>query len=83
MFLILNNDNRVMKEDQNGKYIELNAFLKVVGVVGTGGQAKVLIRDGKVKVNGEVETRVTNKLRQGFIVKCENKEFTVNLDVLD
>lgn len=72
-----------MKEDQHGKYIELNAFLKIVGFAQTGGQAKVLIRDGKVKVNGQVETRVTNKLRQGFVVEFEGKVFSVNLDVLD
>lgn len=72
-----------MKEDQHGKYIELNAFLKIVGLASTGGQAKLLIRDGNVKVNGVVETRVTNKLRNGFVVECEGKKFTVNLDVLD
>jgi ribosome-associated protein len=72
-----------MKEDQHGKYIELNAFLKIVGIASTGGRAKLLIRDGNVKVNGVVETRVTNKLRNGFVVECEEKKFTVNLDVLD
>jgi len=72
-----------MKEDLNGKYIELNAFLKIVNLASTGGQAKLLIRDGNVKVNGVVETRVTNKLRNGFVVECAGKKFTVNLDVLD
>lgn len=72
-----------MKEDLHGKYIELNAFLKIVGLAPTGGQAKLLIREGNVKVNGVVETRVTNKLRNGFVVECDNKKFTVNLDVLD
>ena len=35
------------------------------GVAGTGGQAKVLIRDGRVRVNGEVETKPGRKLRAG------------------
>lgn len=83
MFLIFNSNNLFMKEDLHGKYIELNAFLKVVGLASTGGQAKLLIRDGNVKVNGIVETRVTNKLRNGFVVDFEGKKFTVNLDVLD
>ncbi|MCA9207429.1 MAG: RNA-binding S4 domain-containing protein, partial [Planctomycetales bacterium] len=37
--------------------IRLDQFIKLSGVVGTGGQAKVLIQAGYVKVNGEVETR--------------------------
>lgn len=46
-------------------YIKLDQFLKVVGVVSTGGQAKVLIQAGQVVVNGAVETRRGRKLRSG------------------
>ncbi|MFW6025914.1 MAG: RNA-binding S4 domain-containing protein, partial [Candidatus Woesearchaeota archaeon] len=45
------------------KYIPLNAFLKIKGVVDTGGQAKIVIRSGEVYVNSEKETRVTKKLK--------------------
>ena len=37
--------------------IELAAFLKWAQIVGTGGQAKVLIQSGRVKVDGQVELR--------------------------
>lgn len=39
------------------EFIKLDQFLKFTGEIGTGGQAKELILDGQVKVNGEVEER--------------------------
>lgn len=46
-------------------FIKLDQFLKLAGVVATGGQAKPLILAGQVRVNGEVETRRGRKLRSG------------------
>ena len=40
-----------------GEYITLDALIKAAGLAGTGGEAKVRIQGGEVKVNGEVETR--------------------------
>lgn len=58
-------------------YIELNAFLKQLGVAGTGGQAKLLIRSGSVKVNGVTETRNKRKLHGGEQVSVDGKVFNV------
>ena len=48
------------KEEKNftlkGEYIRLDDLLKNVGVVATGGHAKIIIQEGEVKVNGEVCT---------------------------
>ena len=52
-----------------GKYIELIQLLKVLGVAQTGGHAKILIQNEEVFVNGELETRVRNKLVKAFRVK--------------
>lgn len=71
-----------MKQDKQGNYIELADFLKLKGVVGTGGQAKLLIRAEKVRVNEEIETRVRRKLRDGFRVECSGKSFAVNISEL-
>ncbi|MFM7470794.1 MAG: RNA-binding S4 domain-containing protein [Nodosilinea sp. LVE1205-7] len=46
-------------------YIKLDQFLKQRGMAGTGGQAKVMIQNGAVKVNGNVETRRGRKLVRG------------------
>jgi ribosome-associated protein len=42
--------------------IKLDQFLKFSGITSTGGQAKLMIIDGEVKVNGMVETRRGRKL---------------------
>lgn len=60
-------------------YIELNTFVKIKGFATTGGQAKLLIRSGVVKVNREVETRNKKKLREGDIVEYEGNRLDVSL----
>ncbi|WP_414552160.1 RNA-binding S4 domain-containing protein [Anabaena sp. CCY 0017] len=59
--------------------IKLDQFLKFMGLASTGGQAKLIIIDGGVKVNGEVETRRGRKLVLGDKVTVEGKTFEVNL----
>ncbi len=71
-----------MKEDEQGKYIELADFLKAIGLAATGGQAKILIRSGVVLVDGKVETRLRRKLRHGMIVEYEGKNYAVNSEIL-
>ena len=50
------------------EYIKLDAFLKYAAMVGTGGEAKLVISDGLVQVNGEVCTMRGRKLRAGDTV---------------
>ncbi|MBS3100673.1 RNA-binding S4 domain-containing protein [Candidatus Woesearchaeota archaeon] len=66
-----------MTQDISTKYIELNAFLRIIGVEGTGGKIKLIIRSGTVKVNGEIETRNKRKLMAGDVVEYLGKEYTV------
>ena len=47
------------------EYIKLQDLLKLAGVVYTGGEAKVLIQEGAVTVNGAVCTQRGKKLRPG------------------
>lgn len=61
--------------------IHLDQFLKAHGLVATGGQAKVLIQDGQVLVNGQVETRRRKQLRHGDRVEFEGELLTVEFDV--
>lgn len=60
--------------------IHLDQFLKAQGLVPTGGQAKVLIQDGQVQVNGQVETRRRRQLRHGDLVLFEGEQWTVEFD---
>ena len=59
------------------EYIKLDAFLKFCGAVGTGGEAKLRIAAGEVKVNGDVCTQRGKKLRAGDIVSFDGAEYTV------
>ena len=63
-----------------GEYIKLDQFLKRANMVESGGQAKVLIQGGQVKVNGEVETRRGRKLRQGDTVEFEGEVLVVEVE---
>ena len=62
---------------ENKNTIKLDQFLKLVGVASTGGQAKMMIFDGAVKVNGVLETRRGRKLVSGDRVTVE-QEISVN-----
>ena len=59
------------------EFIRLDAALKFSGAIGTGGQAKMVIQDGLVLVNGEVCTMRGKKLRSGDTVKFENATFVI------
>ncbi len=55
----------------------LGQALKASGLVGTGGEAKVLIQGGEVCVNGEAETRRGRKLRPGDVVEVGGERLEV------
>jgi ribosome-associated protein len=60
--------------------IKLEQFLKLAQVTATGGQAKVLIQSGQVRVNGLVETRRGRKLRSGDRVEVGGEVLIVMSD---
>lgn len=60
--------------------IKLDQFLKLVGIVPTGGQAKIMIQSGDVLVNGTVETRRGRKLVLGDLVTVGGQTFDVELN---
>ena len=59
------------------EFIRLDSALKFSGAIGTGGQAKIVIQEGEVYVNGEVCVMRGKKLRDGDTVKFENFEFVI------
>jgi len=62
---------------ENNEYIELNRLLKLLGLVESGGQANMLITEGQVIVNGNVELRKRNKLRRGDTVQFMDQVVTI------
>ena len=59
------------------EYIKLDALMKFAALVGTGGEAKLAIADGLVKVNGEVCTMRGKKIRPGDTVSFDRFEVEV------
>ncbi len=59
------------------EFIKLDALLKFASLVGSGGEAKALIQDGQVFVNGEVCTMRGKKIRSGDTVSLDGQEVTV------
>jgi ribosome-associated protein len=60
-------------------HIELNVFIKNLGLAATGGQAKTLIRSGAVLLNGSIETRNKKKLYNKDVVEIEGKKYVVKI----
>lgn len=62
------------------KTIKLDQFLKWVGIASTGGEAKVMIQNGEVQVNGVTETRRGRKLVSGDAVMVQGESYRVELN---
>lgn len=59
------------------EYIKLDSALKLAGVVSTGGQAKLAVLNGEVKVNGEVCLQRGKKLKDNDSAEYNGVEFTI------
>ncbi len=53
----------------HGESIRLGQFLKLANLVESGAEAKPVVQTGRVRVNGEVETRRGRQLRRGDVVE--------------
>ena len=60
------------------EFIKLQDLLKLANLVGTGGEAKIVIQMGEFLVNGEVCTMRGKKIRPGDMVAFDGKELTVS-----
>ena len=60
------------------EFIKLQDLLKVASLVSTGGEAKIVIQEGEVRVNGETCTQRGRKIRPGDLVTYQGKEISVS-----
>ena len=63
------------------EFIRLDSLLKLSSLAATGGEAKILIQNGEVTVNGEVCTMRGKKIRGGDTVALHGKTVTVEVEV--
>lgn len=59
--------------------VELYKILKFEGMVGTGGEAKMVISDGLVRVNGKIETRKRKKIVAGDTIEFDQDTIRIQL----
>ena len=59
------------------EFIKLGQALKAAGLVESGVEAKEVIQDGQVSVNGEIDTRRGRKLYCGDVVSCGGDEIKI------
>lgn len=62
------------------EFIKLDSFLKFASAVSSGGEAKILIAEGEVLVNGEVCTMRGKKIRPGDTVSIGGETFEVTAE---
>lgn len=60
-----------------GEYIKLGQALKAAGLVGSGVDAKFIIEDGLVSVNGQIEMQRGKKLRVGDVVTYDGNSINI------
>ena len=60
------------------EFIELIKLLKLLHIAESGGHAKIMVEEGEVKLNGEVEYRKRAKLRPGDKVETSGREISID-----
>jgi len=68
---------RIQRVDIEGEYIRLDSLLKYVNLVGSGGEAKILIQEGNVFLNGEVCTARGKKIRHGDLIRFDKSVYKI------
>jgi ribosome-associated protein len=66
-----------MQFELRGEHIALCDLLKLAGIADSGGQGKLMVADGEVTVDGQVELRKTAKIRAGQVVECQGSQIRV------
>ncbi|GLQ51317.1 RNA-binding S4 domain-containing protein [Dyella flava] len=61
----------------DGDYVELNQLLKLAGLCDSGGQGKLIVASGAVRVDGQQELRKTCKIHAGQVVRIDDVEIRV------
>ena len=59
--------------------VELYKILKFEGMVGSGGEAKAAVAEGRVQVNGKVETQKSKKIVSGDVITFGTEEVVIKL----
>lgn len=67
----------IIKLREKDEFIKLGQALKAAGLVENGAEAKEVIQDGEVSVNGETDTRRGRKLYDGDIIEYNHEQIKI------
>ncbi len=70
-------ERKMKKVAINTEYLTLGQFLKVGGIIQTGGEAKSFLRETEVIVNSERDSRRGRKLYDGDIVEIRGEQYRI------
>lgn len=68
---------QIIKIRPEDEYIKLGQAVKAAGLVESGVEAKIIIQNGEVLVNGNVETQRGKKLVGGEVISCRGEEVQI------
>ena len=68
---------KIINLEKDEEYLTLQSLLQIVGVISTGGMAKMYLAENKVLVNGELENRRGRKLYSGDEIKLPKGSFLI------
>lgn len=77
-----NSKNKKLIIEIDTEFIKLDNLIKLSGVADTGGQAKFMVQNGYVKLNGEICEMRNKKIRNGDVVEVDNgdiNDFTIEV----
>ena len=66
--MVKDNKNLFFELDEGEEYIELISLLKYLNIASTGGQAKMMVENNEVMVDGVLESRKRRKVKSGMVV---------------
>ena len=66
--MVKDSKNMVFELDEGEEYIELISLLKYMNIASTGGQAKMMVENNEVMVDGILESRKRRKVKSGMVV---------------
>ena len=67
----------VIEQSINTEFIKLESLLKLTAVCSSGGEAKMVIQDEMISVNGEICTQRGKKIRSGDLVEFQGTQIRV------
>ena len=79
----MSNPDEITEVEINNQPVELYKILKFESMVASGGEAKTVIAEGLVQLNGKIETQKRKKIVSGDIIQFNNEKLLIKLRTVE